>query len=132
MKVKALFKGVTKIGWFAKVIGNIWTREYQKRRLPHIHLLLIFPLEQKVSTTEDINRLVSAEFPFVKNTPLFEMVIKCLLHGSCGQEYPNAPAWSMVYVRNVIHEFFPRRQHKVKTVTLSIIDETMVECFERL
>jgi hypothetical protein len=60
MKVKALFKGVTKIGWFAKVIGNIWTREYQKRGLPHIHLLFIFPLEQKVSTIEDINRLVSA------------------------------------------------------------------------
>ncbi len=43
MKVKALLKGVAKIGWFAKVIGNIWTREYQKQGLPHIHLLLIFP-----------------------------------------------------------------------------------------
>jgi hypothetical protein len=28
MKVKALLKGVVKIGWFAKVIGNIWTNEY--------------------------------------------------------------------------------------------------------
>jgi hypothetical protein len=53
MKVKALLKGVAKIGWFAKIIRNIWTREYQKQDLPHIHLLLIFLLEQKVSTTED-------------------------------------------------------------------------------
>jgi len=30
MKVKALLKGVVKIGWFAKVIGNIYTRKYQK------------------------------------------------------------------------------------------------------
>jgi hypothetical protein len=30
MNVKALLKGMSKIGWFAKVIGNIWTREYQK------------------------------------------------------------------------------------------------------
>ncbi len=45
MKVKAFFKGVAKIGWFVKVIENIWTREYQKWGLPHIHLLLIFPLE---------------------------------------------------------------------------------------
>jgi hypothetical protein len=30
MEVKALLKGMEKIGWFAKVIGNIWTREYQK------------------------------------------------------------------------------------------------------
>jgi hypothetical protein len=29
MKMKALFKGVGNIGWFA-IIGNIWTREYQK------------------------------------------------------------------------------------------------------
>jgi hypothetical protein len=36
---------VAKIGWFVKVIENIWTREYQKWGLPHIHLLLIFPLE---------------------------------------------------------------------------------------
>jgi len=28
MKVKALLKGVEKIGWFIKVIWNIWTREY--------------------------------------------------------------------------------------------------------
>jgi len=43
MKVKALLKGMAKIGWFAKVIVNIWTREYQKQGLLHIHLLLIFP-----------------------------------------------------------------------------------------
>jgi hypothetical protein len=91
MKVKALFKGVAKIGWFAKVIGNIWTREYQKRGLPHIHLLLIFPLEQKVSTTEDIDCLVLTELPLPKNKPFFETVTKCLLHGSCGEEHPNAP-----------------------------------------
>jgi hypothetical protein len=91
MKVKALLKGVAKIGWFAKVIGNIWIREYQKRGLPHIHLLLIFPIEQKVSTIEDIDRLVLAKLPLPENTPLFEMVTKYLLHGPCGQEYPNAP-----------------------------------------
>jgi hypothetical protein len=40
MKVKALLKGVAKIGWFAKVIGNIWTREYQKQ----IYFTSIFSL----------------------------------------------------------------------------------------
>jgi hypothetical protein len=37
-----------------------------------------------------------------------------------------------MYARNVICELSPRRQHKVKTVTLSIVDETMVERFKRL
>jgi len=104
MKVKALLKGVAKIGWFAKVIGNIWTREYQKRGLLHIHLLLIFPPEQKVSTTEDIDHLVSTELPFLKNTLLFEMVTKCLLHGPCGQEYPNAPCM----VNDLCKKRYPR------------------------
>jgi hypothetical protein len=27
MKVKTLLKGMAKIGWFAKVIENIWIRE---------------------------------------------------------------------------------------------------------
>jgi hypothetical protein len=43
MKVKKLLRGVCKVSWLTQVIGNIWMREYQKRRLPHIHLLLIFP-----------------------------------------------------------------------------------------
>jgi hypothetical protein len=37
-----------------------------------------------------------------------------------------------VYARNVIRKLSLRRQHKAKTVTLSTIDETMVERFERL
>jgi len=29
MKVKVLLKGVAKIGWFTKVIGNIWIKKYR-------------------------------------------------------------------------------------------------------
>jgi hypothetical protein len=104
MKVKALLKGVTKIGWFTKVIKNIWTREYQKRSLPRIHLLLIFPPEQKISTIENINRLVSAKLPFPKNAPFFETVTKCLLHRPCDKEYPNAPCM----VNDVCKKHYPR------------------------
>jgi len=132
MKVKALLKKVAKIGWFAKVIGNIKTREYQKRGLPHIHLLLIFPPEQKVSTTKDIDSLVSVELSLPKNAPLFETVTKCLLHELCGKEYPNTPYMVNDVCKNVIRKLSSRRQHKVKTVPLSIINEMMVKCFERL
>ncbi len=58
---------------------------------PHIHLLLIFPPEQKVSRSKDINRLVSMELPLLENAPLFETFTKCLLHRRCVQEYPSAP-----------------------------------------
>jgi hypothetical protein len=101
--VKALLKGVAKIGWFAKVIGNIWTTKYHKRGLFHIHLLLIFPLEQKVSIIKDIDRLVLTEFPLPENAPIFETVTKCLLQGPCGQKYPNAPCM----VNNVCKKRYP-------------------------
>ncbi len=42
------------------------------------------------------------------------------------------PSWSTMYAKNVIRELAPRRQHKAKVVTLSIIGETMVKRFERL
>jgi hypothetical protein len=54
-------------------------------------MLLIFFLEQKVSITENIDRLVSAKLPFPENAPFFETIIKCLLHELCGQKYLNAP-----------------------------------------
>jgi hypothetical protein len=72
------------------VIGNIWTKEYQKRGLPHIHLLLIFPRAQKVTNVDNIDRLVSAKLRAIENAELYETVAKCLLHGSCGGGYPNA------------------------------------------
>jgi hypothetical protein len=90
MKVKKLLRGVCKAGWLAQVIGNIWMREYQKRGLPHIHLLLIFPRAQKVTNVDDIDQLVSAELSAIENAKLYETVTKCLLHGPCGPRYPNA------------------------------------------
>jgi len=89
MKVKKLLQGVCKAGWLAQVIRNIWTREYQKHGLPHIHLLLIFLRAQKVTNVDDINRLVSAKLPAIKNAKLYETVTKCLLHRPCEPGYPN-------------------------------------------
>jgi hypothetical protein len=39
--------------------------------------------------------------------------------------------WSTVYARNVIHELSPKKQHKVKMVTLFIINEMMVKHFKK-
>jgi hypothetical protein len=93
---------------------------------------LYFLQSKKISTTEYIDCLVSAELPLAENAPLFETITKCLLHGPCGQEYPTHPAWSTVYAKNNICELSPRKQHKAKIVTLSTIGETMVKRFKSL
>jgi hypothetical protein len=73
-----------------------------------------------------------AELPLPNNAPLFETVTKCLLHELCGQEYPNA----LCMVNGVCKKRYPRtslrKQLKAKMNTLSTVDETMVEHFERL
>ena len=63
IKFKALLKGLNKTGWFWWTIAHIWTREYQKRGLPPIHLLLILSNDKKIETTDDIDRLVCASLP---------------------------------------------------------------------
>jgi hypothetical protein len=72
--------------------------EPAKRQLPR------FPSEQKVFATKDIERLVLVKFLFPKNTPFFEMVTKCLLHGLCSEEYPNA----LYMVNDVCKKRYPR------------------------
>ena len=89
-KVKTLLSGMTKSGWIGRTIVHIWTREYQKRGLPHIHLLLILTNDKKIETTDDIDRLVCASLPDPENQKLWATVTKCLLHGPCGTAYPNA------------------------------------------
>jgi hypothetical protein len=127
MKVKKLLRGVCKGGWLAQVIGNIWTREYQKRGLPHIHLLLIFPRVQKVTNVDDIDRLVSAELLAIENVELYEIMTKCFLHGPCGPGYPNARCMVDGMCKNVIRVNIPRQQRKVKTAMLFIGDAMMGE-----
>jgi hypothetical protein len=60
--------------------------------------------KQKHFTTEDIDRLVSAELLLLENAPLFETVTKCLLHGPCGQKYPNTPCM----VNSVCKKCYPQ------------------------
>ncbi|OWZ05530.1 Helitron helicase [Phytophthora megakarya] len=72
--------------------ARIHVVEYQKRGLPHAHILLISRPVDRPLTAEDVNRLVSAERPDKEKHPhAFETVVVCMLHGPCGDAYPNCP-----------------------------------------
>ena len=43
--------------------GWVWTIEYQKRGLPHLHLLLFLQTDAQFLTPANIDRLISAEIP---------------------------------------------------------------------
>jgi hypothetical protein len=70
--------------------GSVYTIEYQKRGLPHAHILLFLHRDVVPRCAEQVDELVSAQIP--TNDPELAAIVKSLLvHGPCGPEFPNAP-----------------------------------------
>ncbi|POS81608.1 hypothetical protein EPUL_006580, partial [Erysiphe pulchra] len=75
---------------FGVCIADLYTIEYQKRGLPHAHILLFLHRDHIPQTVAEIDELVSAHLP--TNDPELAAIIKSqLTHGPCGPGYPNAP-----------------------------------------
>jgi hypothetical protein len=92
LKLNALMNFLTKEKIMGKVIGHIHVVEFQKRGLPHAHILLIMADEDKPRTTEDYDRLVCAEIPDQNENPrLWKVVTETMLHGPCGPANPTGP-----------------------------------------
>ena len=56
---------------FGKVVAFLWVIEFQKRGLPHAHLLLILDDLDRFTTTTQIDNVISAQLPPDPN--LFEV-----------------------------------------------------------
>ena len=55
---------------FGKVLSYIYVVEFQKRGLPHAHILVILEEKSKPKTTDDYDKIVCAELPDKKKTPI--------------------------------------------------------------
>ena len=59
--------------------------EYQKRGLPHAHILATLAQEYKLKTPERIDKFISAVIPDPDKEPiLHDRVMKHMIHGPCG------------------------------------------------
>ncbi|CAL8141391.1 unnamed protein product [Orchesella dallaii] len=77
---------------FGEVLAIIYVIEFQKRGLPHAHILIILAKDFKIKSTEDIDRIVKAEIPDKEKSPrLFEIVTKNMIHTPCGSINPSSP-----------------------------------------
>ena len=65
-------------------MGHVWVVEYQKRGLPHAHILLILDEKYKLTSVEQYDEYICAEIPDPEKHPrLHEYVEKHMIHGPC-------------------------------------------------
>ena len=92
MKLQELLEELKAGAIFGRHIAHTYVVEYQKRGLPHAHILLIVHPEDKPKVPSDIDRLITAEIPDCKTQPeLYELVNDFMVHGPCGLENPQCP-----------------------------------------
>ncbi|UYV63072.1 hypothetical protein LAZ67_2003057 [Cordylochernes scorpioides] len=87
LKVTKLIDLITKGDVFGKPQCWCYNIEWQKRGLPHAHILLW--LKEKIRPNQ-IDSIICAEIPNAEvDASLFRTVTKNIIHGPCGHGYPN-------------------------------------------
>ncbi|XP_058222040.1 uncharacterized protein LOC131332039 [Rhododendron vialii] len=84
-KLEQMRKGVIKEELFGPIAAYTYAVEFQKRGLPHVHLLIILKRPYKLNTADKFNAIISAEIPHREHQPhLYATVLKHMMHGPCG------------------------------------------------
>ncbi|XP_058768177.1 uncharacterized protein LOC131641899 [Vicia villosa] len=85
IKFDDLMTDITKRHVLGKVIAFMYTIEFQKRGLPHAHILVFLHPQSKYPTPADIDKIICAEIPDPTLHPtLYKLVSAHMMHGPCG------------------------------------------------
>jgi hypothetical protein len=91
IKLQELLTDLIKRQVLGRVVGHMHVVEFQKRGLPHAHILLILAPEDKLLSPDQYDTVVTAELPDPISEPeLYETISTCMMHGPCGCAHPNA------------------------------------------
>ncbi|XP_020082250.1 uncharacterized protein LOC109705878 [Ananas comosus] len=87
MKLEALMADIKNGTYFGKIVA-----EFQKRGLPHVHILVWLHANHKFPSSSEINSIISAEIPNKNIDRIrYETVSKFMIHGPCGLANSKAP-----------------------------------------
>ena len=76
LKLDALVNDLIENAVLGKIIAHMYVVEFQKRGLPHAHILLILESSDKLRTPEHVDTIISTEIPDrAQYTELYETVL---------------------------------------------------------
>ncbi|XP_021742866.1 uncharacterized protein LOC110708946 [Chenopodium quinoa] len=88
-KLIALKKKITEENVFGEVATFIYVVEFQKRGLPHVHMLIILKQGYKIKEPALYDKFTCAEIPSSDNPHLRKIVLRHMMHGPCGKDDPS-------------------------------------------
>ncbi|CAN0839971.1 hypothetical protein LINGRAHAP2_LOCUS2707 [Linum grandiflorum] len=90
--MQQLYQDAMAICGFYKNPDLFITFEFQKRGLPHVHIIIWLADCDKPKTPLLVDKIISAELPNPLLDPVgYEAVTKFMLHGPCGDARPSCP-----------------------------------------
>ena len=91
-KLDALQKDIINEQVLGATVAFLYGVEFQKRGLPHAHILIFFHDDDKLRSPDDYDKVICAEIPDeVEFGNLYNVIKKCMVHGPCGSLNWNAP-----------------------------------------
>ena len=110
LKLDELLKDLIQREIFGEIGGYAWTIEYQKRGMPHVHILLIQKHKADMPMTgKHIDLIVSAEIPDKRiDTALYEAVKRNMIHGPCGNFNTQAPCMLHDCSKGMCKRYYPK------------------------
>ena len=114
-KMKQKMQDIIKYGIFGRTVAHLQVIEFQKRGLPHAHILIILDPIHKPFTADEYDKIIIAEIPNPQTHPrLYAMVTSTMMHGPCGASNPNMACTDKLTL--ICDKDFPKSETIVTTV----------------
>ncbi|CAN1831050.1 ATP-dependent DNA helicase PIF1 [Linum perenne] len=105
MRLSLLREDLKKKQYFGRYVAGMHTVEFQKRGLPHAHIVLWLAQADKPTTATKVDKIISAELPDPELDPVgYVAVTKFMIHGPCGHDHPSSPCMKEGHCS----KFFPK------------------------